>query len=168
MKRSSKIILTAVLITGISGAVFAYGAHRNCHNASVEEKADMMNYYISSKLDLNSAQEVYLEQLTARGAQIFDEVRAERANRQQMVDQLLGEGPFDQTALLQKISDKTQRVNQVAPEMVALIGQFVDSLEVEQKAELKQMLAKRRGFGGWGRHFGGHSGEREMRSSGDL
>jgi Spy/CpxP family protein refolding chaperone len=154
MKRSYKIILTSLMVVGISGTVFAFGARHHCTNANAEEKAEMFTYHISRKLDLNSEQEVHLEQLAQRAAQVMQEVREARGQRVEMVAEFLTDQPLDQSALLQKITDKTTRVNQLAPEMVGLLAQFVDSLDAGQKAELRELISKRRGFGGWRHRHG--------------
>ncbi len=69
------------------------------------------------------------------------------------MDELLSDTPVDQAALLQRINDKTAQVNENAPELVARLATFVDSLDAEQKDEVKQML-ERRGRHGFGRHHG--------------
>jgi Spy/CpxP family protein refolding chaperone len=160
MKKSSKIIIASVVILGISGSVLAFGAKHHFENMSMQEKAEMFNNHISRKLDLNTEQEVKLESLSSRFAEIIQQVKQQKEDRAQFIEQMLGEGPMDQTALLQKISDKTNMVNQNAPEMVALIAQFVNSLDAEQKAELKEMIEKRVGHRG----FRGHYGYRENHS----
>ena len=154
MKRSSKIIIASLMALGVSGAVLAYGAHHHCKHASAEDRAATVNHHLSRKLDLNSEQEVHLQALTLRAAEIIEEVRNERDTRQQMIDELLSDETFDQNMLLQKISEKTDLVNRNAPEMVALIGQFVDSLDSEQRAELNSMLSERRGLRGWRHRYG--------------
>lgn len=153
MKRSSKIILVTLAVVGISGTVMAFGGKQYCNNMNAEEKADMINYRISRKLDLNSEQEVYLESLTGRVAEIAEQAREDRETRQQWLEDLISDQPFDQSTLLQKVNEKTDMVKQNAPEVITLLGQFVDSLDSEQKSELKDLISKRGGFGGRG--FGG-------------
>ncbi len=154
MKKSSKIIIASVVILMISGSVLAFGAKHHFENMSMQEKADMFNYHISRKLDLNSEQEIKLESLTSRFAEIMQQVRQQREDRVSVIQQMLGEGPMDQSAVLQKITEKTDMVNQNAPEMVALIAQFVDSLDAEQKVELKEMIEKRGGHYRFTGNFG--------------
>ncbi len=154
MKNSSKIILVSVLVLGVSGTVLAFGAKHHYENMSMQERTDMFNYHISRKLDLNTEQEIKLESLTSRFSEIAQQLRQQRSDRAQFIEDLLDDGPLDQTAMLQKITQKTDLVNQNAPEMVALIAQFVDSLDSDQKSELKQMIQKRSRHHGFGRYFG--------------
>ena len=155
MKKTGKIILTSVLVIGISGAVFAFGSHHYYSNMTLQEKADMFNYHISRKLDLTAEQEVKLESLSGRVAEIMRTVKQDRQIRNEILDELITEGPMDQSALLQRISNKTDLVNQNAPEIVGLMAGFVDSLDAEQKAELKDMIKKRGGHR-FGHRFGRH------------
>lgn len=154
MKKSNKIIIASVVILGISGSVLAFGAKHHFENMSMQEKADMFNYHISRKLDLNSEQEIKLESLSSRFAEIMQQVKQQKEDRSLFIEQIVSEGPMDQTVLLQKITEKTEMVNQNAPEMVALIAQFVDSLDSEQKTDLKKMIEKRGGHRGFSGHFG--------------
>ena len=149
MKKTSKIVLVSLAVIAIGGGVLAYGAsHKYCSNVTLEERADMFNYHISRKLDLNTIQESNLESLTSKMVEIGQQLKQQRSERQAFVDGLIGEGPLDQQALLQKIGEKTEWVNQSAPDVVALIGQFIDSLDAGQKAELRKMIEKRSYFGG--------------------
>jgi hypothetical protein len=156
MKKSSKIIIASVVILLISGSVLAFGAKHHFENLSMKEKADMFNYHISRKLDLNTEQEIKLESLSSRLAEIMQQVKQQREGRSVFIEQIVNEGPMDQSVLLQKITEKTDMVNQNAPEIVALIAQFVDSLDAEQKTELKEMIEKRGAYKGFTGHFGHH------------
>ena len=153
MTKISKIILVTVAVVGISGTVMAFGGKQYCKNMNAEDKADMINYKVSRKLDLNSEQEVYLESLTGRMVELAEQAREDRETRQQWIEGLIGDQPFDQSALVQKVNEKTDLVKQNAPEVITLLGQFIDSLDSEQKAELKELISKRGGFAGRG--FGG-------------
>ena len=144
MKKSSKIILTTVLSIGVVGGVFAYGAHHHFSNMTAQEKAEMISDRIDRKLELNDLQKQNLDALTLHIAGIVEEVRMERQTRFQMVEDLLSDGPVDQASLVQQINDKTILVNDKAPELVAKLAGFIDSLDAEQKADIKSMIEHRR------------------------
>jgi inhibitor of KinA sporulation pathway (predicted exonuclease) len=160
MKKSNKIIIASVVILGISGSVLAFGAKNHCENMTMQEKADMFNYHISRKLDLTTEQEIKLESLSSHLTEVLQPMKQQREDRASVIEQMLGEGPMDQSAVLQKITQKTDMVNRQAPEMVALIAQFVDSLDSGQKTELKKMIEKKGGYQG----FAGHLGHRHDHS----
>lgn len=155
MKKSSKIILASVLAVGVAGGAFAFGSHHYFSSMTMQEKSDMFNDHVSRKLDLNTQQELELEALSGHIAEVMQQVRDNRQMRQELLDDLITDGPMDQAALLQRISHKTDMVKQKAPEMVALIAGFVDSLDADQKQQLKDLIKKRRGHS-FGHRFGRH------------
>lgn len=161
MKKSSKIILASVLVVGVAGGAFAFGSHHYFSSMTVQEKSEMFSYHISRKLDLNTQQELELEALTGRISEVMQQVKDNRQKRQELLDDLLiTEGPLDQAALLQRINSKTDMVNEKAPEMVALIAGFVDSLDTDQKQELKEMIKTRSGHS-FGHRFGRHGDHKQ-------
>ncbi len=154
MKKFSKIIIVSALTLGLAGGAFAFGSHHYFLSMSMQEKADMFSDHVSKRLDLNVVQEDKLDQLTGRVATIMQQVKQNRESHQQFLDQLITDQPLDQAELLAKINQKTAVVNDNAPEMVGLLAEFVDSLNADQKAEIKDMIEKRRGHrsgrnGGW-------------------
>ena len=153
MNKTSKIIIATVLSVGVVGGVIGCGAHHHFHKMSAQERAEMVSDRIDRKLDLNEQQKQNLDELTLYVADLVQEVREDRESRFQLMEQVLSDAPVDQAALLQKITDKTAQVNENAPELVARLATFVDSLDAEQKAEVKQMM-ERRGRHGFGRHHG--------------
>lgn len=145
MKKSSKIVLATVLSVGVAGGVFAFGAHHHFSNMTAQEKAEMISDRIDRKLDLNDVQKQNLDVLTFHIADLMQQVREGRQTRFEMVNEVLSDGPVDQAALLQKITDKTALVNANAPDVVTKLAGFIDSLDAEQKAEIRQMIESRRG-----------------------
>ncbi|MBL7002894.1 MAG: hypothetical protein ISR69_02560 [Gammaproteobacteria bacterium] len=154
MKKSSKIILATVMVIGVSGAAVGFGKH-HFSNMPLSEKAEMINQRVGDKLELNDLQKDHFSQLTGRVSELMQQAKAERPDKKELINQFLNDQPLDQNALLQKLNDKTQLVNQYAPEVVALLAKFTDSLTTEQKEEVKEMLVKRGRFGGR-QGFGSH------------
>jgi Spy/CpxP family protein refolding chaperone len=152
MKKSSKIILTTVLTLGVAGGVFAFGAHHHFSNMSPQDKAEMISDRVDRKLDLTEMQKSNLDTLTFHIADLMQEVRENKQGREEMLNDILTDGPVDQAALLQKINDKTMMINNKAPEVVAKLAGFMDSLDAQQKAKIEQMIEKRKG------HRFGHRG----------
>ena len=147
MKKSSKIILASVMAISVTTGVLAFGGHHYFSNMTIQEKANMFSNHFGDKLELNEYQQGQLDLLTGGVAETIQQVREQHpeSERQQMLNDLLNEKPLDQSALLGKINQKTTMINENAPEMVALLAGFVDSLEPEQKEELKGMIQKRHG-----------------------
>jgi len=161
MKKISKIIIGTLVVLGISSAVIACSSHYRFSHMNMQDKAEHVNNFLSRRLELNSEQQNNLQSMTDRVAEIISAARTERAERQKFINDLIDQPNLDQSALLQRINEKTAMVNDHAPEVVALLGQFVDSLDAEQKAQLKQMINRRHGGHGFGSRFNHHFGSRD-------
>lgn len=145
MKKSSKIILAGVLAISVAGGVFAFGSHHHFSTMSKHEKADMIKHRIGYKLDLTSQQEVHLEALTGRVVELMQQASDHRQVQGYLLNDMVSGQPLDQVALLESTKHKTVFVNEQAPEIVALLAGFVDSLDVQQKQQIKQLIEQRRG-----------------------
>lgn len=154
MKKTGKIIIASVLAVGVTGAVFAFGSHHYYSNLSMQEKAEMISDRIDRKLDLNDTQKVNLDALTSHVAGLMQQVKDNRQTREELLNGVLSDQALDQAALLQRINEKTALINENAPEVVARLAGFMDSLDADQKAEIKQIIDKRKGhrFAGHGWH----------------
>lgn len=139
MKKRNKILIAVLLIAGTSTAVMAYGKH-NAWNMSGEEKAEFVTDRVSKHLDLDSQQRLLFADLADTVLAIVVETRSNKAEHLSMVKGLLLEPSFDQTRALQLVQEKTQMVNDRAPQVIASLAGFVDSLSSEQKAELEEMI----------------------------
>lgn len=151
MQKRTKIIIASVLTLGISGAVFGFGAHHHFSHMSLHEKSEMISDRISRKLDLDELQRDNLERFTAHMATVMQQLREDQSMRDQLIETVISDQPVDQAAILGKIQQKTELLNQQAPETVALLASFMDSLSNEQKQTMKKMIEKRRGHR-WGHH----------------
>ena len=151
MQKRSKYLIAVVLALGISGTVFGFGAHHHFSQMSLQDKSEMVQLRISQKLDLDDVQQAKLSELTSHMAGLIKQLREEPSLRDQLADKVLSDQPVDQAAILGKIQQKTELVNQQAPQTVALLANFMDSLNSEQKQRLKRMLEKRHGQR-WGHH----------------
>ena len=58
---------------------------------------------------------------------------------------------FDRTRAQSLLNEKLQAVQTGSPEVIAAMGDFYDSLNAEQQAQVREMMTKRRG---WMRHRG--------------
>lgn len=139
MKTSSKIILTTVITFGLVSGVFAFGAHK-FSNMSMQDKAEMINHRVSSKLDLNQEQQTKFSDMSLRMVSLVSQAKSQTGDHKELIQGLISDQPLDQAALLEIINTKTSLINQHAPEMVTLLANFVDSLNSDQKAEIKEMM----------------------------
>ena len=140
MKKSTKIIGLAILVLGATSGVFAYSAH-HAWNMSPEDKAEYVTEKITEKLELNAMQRDSLQALSVNLIQIMSDVRSDRQARMETLQQFLSEPTLDQARVLQMVQQKTEMINQKAPEVVASLAGFLDSLDSEQKNQLREHFA---------------------------
>ena len=141
MKKSTKIIMSTALILGISGSVFAFGKHGHW-GISSEDKAEFMTERVTEKLDLRESQQQNLQALVGDVLGLMKEMRAERDAHKIQIEGMLAEPVLDQGRALQLIETKTRQINQKAPEVIASLALFLDSLDTSQKAQLQSFVAK--------------------------
>jgi len=142
MKKSTKIIMASLLALGVSGGVFAYGAH-NHWGMNADEKAEFVTNRVSKKLDLDETQRQNLEVLAKDMLALMEEMRNSRQAHMNEIQQMLGDSVLDQNRALKMIQDKTQVINDKAPAAIASLALFLDSLDAEQKSELQSFVADR-------------------------
>ena len=74
--------------------------------------------------------------------EIIQDVRSNRNEHREMVQQLLSEPTMDQVKVLQMVQQKTQVINDRAPQLIASLAGFLDSLDSEQKKELREHMGE--------------------------
>ena len=139
MKKSTKIIAITVLTLGVTTGVFAYGAH-HAWKMSPEKKAEYVTEKMTENLELNAMQQDNLKLLSATVLEMMSDVRSGRTEHMELMQQFLSDPTMDQARALQMIQQKTQMINDRAPQMIASIAGFLDSLDSEQKKELREHM----------------------------
>lgn len=152
MKLSSKIIIAILTIAGSSGVVYAVSRHSDWH-MTPREKVEFVTDRVSKKLELDEQQRQNFNSLAETVAQIMLEARAARERQVDEIVALLDDPSLNQARALDIVQQKTQLVNDRAPQVIASLALFVDSLNDAQKSRLREMIEHRREH----RHFGhGH------------
>lgn len=142
MKLSTRIIAALLLVAGSSGAVYAFSKHGGWHMAP-EEKIEFVTERATKKLNLDTNQQQYFTTLATTLGAIMRELHASREAQFAEVTALLGEPGFDQARALELVQRKTSTINARAPEVIAALGIFVDSLRPEQKQQLREFIEHR-------------------------
>ena len=142
MKKSTKIILSSVLVFGMTSAVFAFGGG-NHWKMDPNEKAEFVTERITKKLDLNEAQTQSLQVLADKMLEMMVEFKSHRSEQFDLVEKALSEPALDQQEVLQMIQQKTQLINDKAPQAIASLAGFLDSLDADQKAKLQELANDR-------------------------
>lgn len=141
MKPFTKLAVVAVLGVGILGAMAGCG-HRFAHKTP-QERADWIVKNISDELKLNDAQLGKLNALKDELLAVRSEYRKNRGDTQKTVDELLSQPTLDQARVLTLIRERTQEVNDKAPQVVTAFAGFYDSLTPEQQKKLHNEFSER-------------------------
>jgi Spy/CpxP family protein refolding chaperone len=142
MKLSTRIITAVLLVVGSSGVVYAFSKHGDW-GMTTDEKVEFVSERVSKELDLNEFQQQKFDALAELFAATLSEVKPARQQHIEEVSALLQEPSFNQAQALEMIEQKTQMVNARAPLLIASLAEFVDSLNLEQKAKLQEFLEHR-------------------------
>lgn len=150
MKRSTKIIGAVVLSVSMITGATAFATYKQDF---AQARADFMVSYVSDELSLNDSQTKQLELLTQKVMAVKNELKAESKPLHQDIENLIKADKFDQQQALEMLNNKTQMINQAAPEVITAIGNFLDGLSTAQKGEILEFLEKKSNKGhGWKHH----------------
>jgi Spy/CpxP family protein refolding chaperone len=118
-----------VLGTGIiaaTAAIAACGHYYYSHDPA--SRAEHIVEHVSEDLALNPAQIDKLKALKTELLNIGQQWRSEHDKTRERALALIAQPTLDRTAVLTLITERTQAVTQHAPQVVAVFGDFYDSL----------------------------------------
>lgn len=142
MKRSSKIVIGTVVTLGLVGVVTAKQFDGpGCGMGPGGMSGALVSQKMAWKLNLNDAQRAELDQLRKQVFANMNQMRQQRPSSDE-IQAVMGE-KLDQDKALKILDERLQRARDKAPEMIAAFGEFYDSLDAEQKAELGEMIERR-------------------------
>jgi len=150
MKKSTKITSVIIVTLGIITAGVAYAEKST--NRFQDRKAQYAVGYIASQLDLDTTQEQALSALKDQVLAAKDAMHEQMGSTHDDVKNLLEAESFDQAKALEMVSAKTATVDTVAPELIGALGNFFDSLDAEQKADILDFMESHHGKRGKWRH----------------
>ncbi len=145
MKKSTKITTAIVIALGVVTAGGAYAAKSGDRDHS--RKAEYAVGYIADKLELDTTQEQALSALKDQVLLAKDAMHDQMGTARNDVKLLVEAESFDQAKALEMVSTKTATIDTVAPELIGALGNFLDSLNAEQKAEILDFMESRQGKG---------------------
>ena len=149
MKRSTKIFTTFALTVGLIGGAAAVGKQKF---GSQEKRAGYVVAYIADELELDAVQTQALDVLKDQMLSARQTIKAKSIREEATA--LLNAETFDRAQALELINAKTASVNEQAPDLVNAVGDFLDSLNSEQKNEMLEIMKEHRGHKG--RHKRSH------------
>lgn len=157
MTKGKKIILASVLSVLTVGGFAAYaGSGEHCgfghqgfgmQGFNPEKRTDFMIKRLTYKLDLNEVQVSNLKAVQQLFSQYLKESKAQKGGE---LVSLLEASSLDQAQALHILESRGAERKAKAPEAIATVATFTDSLSDEQRAELKEILqhfSQRAGFG---------------------
>ncbi|MBV1915796.1 MAG: Spy/CpxP family protein refolding chaperone [Pseudomonadales bacterium] len=144
MKKSKKLIIGSLIaITlGTVGALAAGGfEHRWGHNGDrANMMAERMMKHATEALDLTQEQQAYLEILQQKMIALkTDGMKGKFETRKEVMEQL-SQPTLDQAYILNMVQERLRSAEQKAPELIAALAQFSDSLTSEQKNAIKEKI----------------------------
>ncbi len=151
MKRSSKILVAAALVLVVGGTAAAV-AKQSYWRFGPDGAAFVQR--LSEELKLDEQQSTQLESLRQLAVRLRGESRAGRDQHREQVLTLLSAPTLDQQEALRLLSEKTDTVTQRAPEVIAALAAFTDSLSAEQKGRIEAIAREHGANGDHCRHFG--------------
>lgn len=154
MKLSTRIVTAILLVVGSSGAVYAFSKHGDW-GMTPEEKVEFVTERVTRKLELDATQRQNFNELANLVADIVVEARADRREQIEELSAMLAQPSFDQARALELVQQKTEMINQKAPQVIASLAIFLESLDAGQKAQLQAFVEHRH------RHHGHHGDRHE-------
>ncbi len=149
MKRATKIILAIGLVLVVGGTAAAVAKHRYWRFGP-DGKA--FAEYLSEELKLDEQQAMRLESLRRLAVRIRNESRSHGDEQREQILSLISAPTMDQELALKLVGDKADSITQRAPEVIAALAVFTDSLSAEQKQQIETM-AREHAAGGRCGHF---------------
>lgn len=132
---------TIILIT--SGALLIGGVvacNRGMHHGSAEERSEWIVEKASKKLELNTDQKSKLIEVSNKFLNIRKTMRRDREQNRVDILAMLEQPTLDREKMNAIVSQKIATINTRSPVIVDAIGDFYDSLDDTQRAELREFI----------------------------
>ena len=142
LSKRTIIIIATLLSLGIIGSAFAY--HR--HHAGYGHRVGLVKHIernLTEKLELNETQQSELNQLAKSLMDSRKSFRKQRFFDLEQVFPLLESDTLDQEKMLGLVRERLAMVEAQAQQVIGSVAIFTDSLDPEQRAELKNIIEKR-------------------------
>jgi len=144
MKKRTRYIAAILGAVGIAVAVAGCG-----HGYRHHEPGDYAVRHIErlgKELSLNEAQTAKLNAVTETLRKGRDTMRAKHDEKQKEVLALLDQPKLDRQRALGLVQQTTRDINDHAPEMIAAMGDFYDSLTPLQQQKLREEVKERMAY----------------------
>jgi periplasmic protein CpxP/Spy len=150
-KRTLAALLGAAVVVGSLSACSG-GRHGGQYGdkmseADITARQSKMVEYASKKLDLNEAQK---QRLSVLGDKLREQRTALMGKTEMRADvqSLVAAATMDKVKAQAMIEEKTTAIRSKSPEVIAAAADFFDSLNPAQQQQVRDLMQRRRGWGG--------------------
>ena len=134
-KRTIILITSGVLLIGGVAA-----CKRGMHHGSAEERGEWIVEKASNKLELNADQKSKLIVVKNEFLDVRKTMRSDRDQTRADVLSMLKQPTLDREKMNSIVNQKIATINTRSPAIVDAIGNFYDSLDASQRAELSEFI----------------------------
>lgn len=153
MKRRTRIITAILVGLGVVGSAAAFHHPRWCHHGhgywQSEHGAEEFVERMRDKLDLNEAQTASLKRLKEQLVMLREDFREGRQQQRAQIMDMITAPELDQRRALDILNQRITTMQQKAPDVIAAIAAFHDSLDLQQKQKVKAFMEDRFDHGRW-------------------
>jgi periplasmic protein CpxP/Spy len=125
-------------IASISTA-FAFGGHHK----DPSKRADHIVEKVAKKLSLNTEQKDKLIIVKEAALSMHQKMHENKQGMEQDILSIVGDSTLDESLILDRINTKTETIRTQAPEMVAALAQFYNSLDAQQQETVRAKIQKK-------------------------
>jgi Spy/CpxP family protein refolding chaperone len=137
-KRAIIIITSGVLLIGGVAA-----CKHKMHSASAEERGEWVVDKVSKELELNDSQRIKLVEVKDQFIAVRKSMRSDREEARKEVLAMLKQPTMDREKVNAMVNQKIAIVSEKSPSIIDAIGNFYDSLDDSQRAELSEFIEEK-------------------------
>ncbi len=145
-----RTLATALGATLVIGSLSACSSHRhgNMSEADIAAKQTKMVDYAGKKLDLNDAQKQRLSVLAGILREQRTALMGKTTDPRAELQSLVAGTTLDKAKAQAFVDEKTGALRSKSPEVIAAAADFYDSLNPAQQQQVRDLMQRRRGWGG--------------------
>jgi Spy/CpxP family protein refolding chaperone len=132
---------TILLLSG--GALLAVGiaaCNHGMHFGTPEERGEWMVQKATKELELNTTQQANLSVVKDKFLDLRTTMRSDREQHRADVLAMLQQPTLDRNKANEIVNYHVETINTRSPAIIEAIGNFYDSLDNEQRAELREFI----------------------------
>ena len=139
LRKRTIVIITAgtLLIGGVAAC------KHKMHSASAEERGEWVVDKVSKELELNDSQRIKLVEVKDQFIAVRKSMRSDREEVRKEVLAMLEQPTMDREKVNAMVNQKIAIVSEKSPSIIDAIGNFYDSLDDSQRAELSEFIEEK-------------------------